>query len=123
MAPAAIVEIRFQRIMSIVPQTTIPINCCVRQLSFALPARKLSKLSLRCSAGFPTCRIADFLVGRACMLPDRLNISSVRRLENLRYGRLESLRYENSARVDVRASHGSSVDIEKNAGALKLTKG
>ena len=51
------------------------------------------------SADFPVCRIADFPVGRP---PDRQTppsapavpgFTELRRLENLRYGRLESLRY------------------------------
>ena len=47
----------------------------------------------RCSAGFPTCRGADFPVGNAPERLARLGLLTVRRLENLRYGRLESLRY------------------------------
>jgi hypothetical protein len=49
------------------------------------------------SAGFLTCRIADILVGCVRNGFASLAFASVRRFENLRYGRLESLRYADVA--------------------------
>ena len=51
------------------------------------------------SADFPACRIADFPVGRPPghqtppPTPGAFGLAALRRLEKLRYGRLESLRY------------------------------
>ena len=43
---------------------------------------------MRCSAGFQTCCVADFQIGRASKM------RGVRRFRNLRYGRLGRLRYQ-----------------------------
>ena len=53
-------------------------------------------LSINRSADIPVCRIADILVGRARASLGAPNPPTPRRLENLRHGRQECLRYEPS---------------------------
>ena len=51
------------------------------------------RIAVLCSAGFRTCCIADFPVGRASAIRNGENCSSARRFGNPRYSRLGSLRY------------------------------